>query len=98
VSQTDGECSSWVENLPALYEKHGLKRVESQQLLLKDRHRLPWGHGQLLGFQDMIKNSGIAGTEKAEELQKLIAALNEEFAHGVSFDVSLQCVIGQKPL
>jgi len=86
----------WVEGMPALFEKHGLEVVNVHTIRMKDRHRLPWAHSNLLGFQDIISSSLIKGTAKEEELGKFMSALMAEFAQGVSVDTPFQCVVGKK--
>jgi len=88
----------WVQELPSLYEKHGLQLVDYHKIPMKDSHRLFWSHSSLQGLEELRGSSSIIGTEKAEGLEKLISGLKVEFAEGVSLNTPWLCVVGKKPL
>jgi hypothetical protein len=87
---------SWVEGLPTLYKKHGLNVLECHHISPENRHRQLWAHSNLLGFEDLTRNSMVVGTEKEAELRKFMNILVEENAQGICCDTPWICVIGQK--
>jgi len=86
----------WVEGLPGLYEKHGLKLVDYHQIAMEERHRQLWAHSNLMGFEDLVTDFTPIGIEKAESVRQFMGALVAEFAQGVSIETPFLCVVGQR--
>ncbi|KAB8304177.1 hypothetical protein EYC80_003596 [Monilinia laxa] len=87
---------NWVEGLPQLYEKNGLSVIESHHIPQKNRHKQLWTHSNLLGLEDLTKNSMVAGTEAEGKIRAFMQLLEEEAERGISCDTPWICVLGRK--
>ena len=64
---------------------------------MRDIYRLIWGQSNLAGLEDVTADATLVGMEKAEQFRTLIDGLSEEFAQGVSLDMTWVCAVGRKP-
>ncbi|KAJ8065957.1 hypothetical protein OCU04_005057 [Sclerotinia nivalis] len=92
----EGSSYNWLTNLPSLYAKNGLEFIDRQSISQQNRHKQLWAHSNLLGFEDLIHNSQIAGTETEDKMRRFMDLLNQETARGISCDTPWVCVVGRK--
>ena len=87
----------WVEELPELFQKHGLEAVTAERHSLGDQYRAMWGHSNLAGYLDLV-DENTEGVGNADDIKKFVKSLEEEMKKGASFDTPFTCVLGRKAL
>ena len=91
----DSDRFRWVEQLPEIFQSHGLEVRAADRHLIGDQYRAMWGQSNLAGYLDLVdKNTeGVGGTD---DIRKFVVALEAEMKNGASFDTTFLWVVGKK--
>ena len=93
----NSDRARWVEQLPELFQSHGLEAVATDHHFIDDQYRAMWGQSNLAGYLDLV-DENTEGVGNADDIRNFVKALEAEMKKGASFDTTFLCVVGRKAL